>query len=842
MSIPRRLGSVAAWAAGHARAVLAVCGLVAALAAVGATQAPTDAGIGTLVDSDTGSYRATQQVRDDFGEEPIVVLAEGDLQRLVLTSNVFRLLRLEGCLSGKVPKGASALPGPCTELAELEPVEFLSGPATFLNEAVVQIETQLRRLAENVPASQLQEYLVAVASRYGITTVPSIDNEEFVATVVFDLSRPRGTPKARLSYLFPNSHSAQIVIRLKPDLSDADRKRAIDLIEAAVAETTPRKACAEGSKPAPCFELKGGNYVVSGAPVVVDGLAAALKDALLLLFAVAIAVMAATLLLVFRSRLRLLPLAVALAAAAIVFGLLALVGGTLTMASIAVLPILIGLAVDYAIQFQARFDEAEESGLSGVEAVRSAASSGGPTIAIACLATAAGFLALLISPTPMIRSFGLLLIAGVLIAFAFSLTAGFAALALRRQKKDGSPGGWRWGGGPPRRAGASSAEHRGGNPSDRPRPPERLLSLAIQRPVAVLTVGAVLAIAGWALGTQIETVSDVRELAPQSIKAVHDLNEVQEATGVSGEVDVSIEAPDLTDPATIEWTAGFKRRVLKANGFSGKDPSCLEAEICPGPALSDFLVRGSEHPTQARIKATLAALSPYALRGVAPLDSTTGEVGHQALISFGIRAQSLDDQQALIDRVRGAIGTPGEPGGPPPGVTVRLAGLPVIAAEAASDLSTSRYWITLAGLLLVALVLLAAYRSLSRALVPLVPTVLATGWASLVLWLTDIPLNPMSAALGALTVAIATEFGVILSARFHEQGGGVEAALRSAYARTGAAVLASGATAVAGFAVLIASEIQMLRDFGVVTVIDLAAALLGVMVVLPAVLSWNEGR
>ena len=46
----------------------------------------------------------------------------------------------------------------------------------------------------------------------------------------------------------------------------------------------------------------------------------------------------------------------------------------------------------------------------------------------------------------------------------------------------------------------------------------------------------------------------------------------------------------------------------------------------------------------------------------------------------------------------------------------------------------------------------------------------------------------------------------------------------------------------AGFAVLIASEIQMLRDFGIVTVIDLGAALLGVMVVLPAALVWIEER
>ncbi len=195
--------------------------------------------------------------------------------------------------------------------------------------------------------------------------------------------------------------------------------------------------------------------------------------------------------------------------------------------------------------------------------------------------------------------------------------------------------------------------------------------------------------------------------------------------------------------------------------------------------------------------------------------------------------------------MRGEIGKSGAPDGPPAGVEVQLAGLPVIAAESASDLSASRYWLTLAGLLAVALVLLAGYRSLSRALVPLVPTLLATGWASLILWLTGIPLNPMSAALGALTIAIATEFGVILAGRFHDErraGRGAEEALRSAYGRTGAAVLASGATAVAGFAVLIASDIQMLRDFGTVTVIDLAVALAGVMVVLPAALIWIEER
>lgn len=795
----RPFGAIAAWSVRHARPVLVVAALVAIAAAVAATQVDTDAGLSTLVGKGDPTYEATQRVRDEFGEEPVVVLVKGSLPKLLLGKDLIKLLRLEGCLSGKVPKGAKPLPGACGELAEMEPVSFLAGPATFLNEAVVQIDEQLERLSKNLPPEKFNEYLLAVASKYGITSLPSIENEEFVATVVFDLAKARGTPKARLAYLFPNSQSAQIVIRLKPDLTEAERRRAIGLIEDAVAETTPRKACGTGGKAEPCFVLQGGEYVVTGAPVVVDAIARALKDALLLLFGVAIVVMAIVLLLAFRSRLRLLPLALALASAAVLFGLLDLVGGSLTMASVAVLPILIGLAVDYAIQFQARLDEVESTGASGAEAARTAANLSGPTIATACAATAAGFLVLLLSPTPMVRGFGVLLFAGVLLAFALVMTAGFAALGLRGTRE--------------------------ARPLREIRPLAALVDFSVARPVVILGVGVVLAAIGWGVGTQIDTVSEVRQLAPHNLRQVEDLDTFEEATGTTGDLEVLVEAPDLTDPATIEWMAGFKRRVLK------------EDDVTAGPALSDFLTRGGK-VTKSGIEATLAAMSPYSLRQVAPL-GPNGKVGHLALIGFGIKARSLAEGEALLRSVRAQIGEP------PAGVTVHLTGLPVIATEAGTELSSSRYLLALAGLGAVALVLLLLLRSFRRALVPLLPTVLATGWASLLIWLTGIPLNPMSAALGALTIAIATEFAVILSGRFEQErsiGAGVPAALRRAYARTGAAVVASGLTAIAGFAVLIASDIRMLRDFGAVTVIDLAAALLGVIVILPATLVLLERR
>jgi predicted RND superfamily exporter protein len=114
-----------------------------------------------------------------------------------------------------------------------------------------------------------------------------------------------------------------------------------------------------------------------------------------------------------------------------------------------------------------------------------------------------------------------------------------------------------------------------------------------------------------------------------------------------------------------------------------------------------------------------------------------------------------------------------------------------------------------------------------------------------VLFALRIPLNPMSVVLGALVVAIATEFSVLLSERYagerragHDPG----EALARTYRSTGAAVLASGTTAIAGFAVLVVSDVRMLRDFGLVTVVDLVVALAGVMIVLPAVLMLAERR
>jgi uncharacterized protein len=851
--------------------VLAITALLALGGAALALRLEPSAATETLVDRGSDSFQATERFKRAFGDEAVLVLVRGKLANTVLSDDLGRMLSLEGCLSGNVPdnkRGLGSLPPVCREIAELKPAKVVFGPGTFINTSVNEIVEEYarrqqanrrqaeraaeaarrlskrrgdppsaqERLAEaafNAVTAQFVQQTIALGLRYGITGVPRIDDPQFVSRLVFGSSTD--TPKSRFAYLFPSRNAAMITIRLRPDLSDEERRRAIGLFRTATEQRVfqPRR---------------GAEYIVTGVPVVSEGLADAVQRSIFVLLGAALLLMAATLALVFRTRLRLLPLALALAAAAMTFGVLYLVGGDLTMASIAVLPVLIGLAVDYAIQFQARFDEqvartpirghsAEPgaSGREGPDAATAAAAAGGPTILTAGIATAAGFLVLLLSPVPMVRGFGALLVVGIGLALLCALCAGFAALARFGGRREApAPAAL----GRPRRLGAhprveAGREWLAGRAW-------RTLGVALSRPRRVLAIGLALAVVGLALDTQSEVVSDVRELVPQDLQELRDVNVLQEETGVSGEIDVTVRADDITDREVIAWMTRFQAGVLREHGYR-PGRRCTQKrnppELCPALSLPDlFSTSGTE---QVQVRQLLDAVPPYFSQGVVTPDRKT------ANLAFGIRLMPLDRQEEVVDDIKERLD-------PPEGVEASVVGLPVLAAEANGALASPwrRGLTLLAALGGVLLILLLARRSLREAAVPLIPIGLATGWSAGVLFVLgllpgslEVDLNPMSVALGALVIALSTEFSVLLSSRYLQEraaGAGPARAIELTYASTGAAVLASGATAIAGFAALIASDIRMLRDFGIVTVVDLTVSLLGVMIVLPAAIMWAE--
>jgi hydrophobe/amphiphile efflux-3 (HAE3) family protein len=844
----------------------------------------------TFVSSSSAQYRATQRYYRSFGEEPMSVVVRGSLQQLLLSSDIDKLVGLEGCLSGNVPASALAAEGgtsgPCGQLTKAGTVKVVLGPGTFVNEAAEQIDEQLisqtkqaeaqARAAQQVVSraalahghstaeaqtlgaqassitmKRFQEGIATLALQYGLTSKPSLDDPGFVSTLVFDSSKPVGTPKQRFSYLFPSPDAALISVRMKPGLSASARARTIALIGRAVAMKQWRLA-------------HGETYLVTGEPAIVSDLTNSISHSIELLGLAVLAVMAIALSLIFRGRPRLLPLGVALLASALTFGTLSLLSSSLTVAQVAVLPILVGLAVDHAIQFQSRVEEILVAGVSdGRVAVREAARVSAPTIATAVAASIAATLVLALSPVPMVRGFGVLLAVGIAIAFACALTVGSAALVVTGRhgsesspdrssgdsvRVDAAPAG-----GPAsgvRRAlrltefagrgrELLAPAWRGARELLMDNPLTRLISRAaldraVRHPGRVLGVGLALAALGWGLDTQTKVQTNIEKLVPQDTASLRNLNTLERLSGVGGVIALTIGGANVVKPATIEWMSSYESAMLKRFGYTA-DRGCGKARLCPAFSLPDlFRHEGAKAKLKsAEVSALLDAIPPYFSQEViAP--------GRRlASLAFGIKLMSLDEQQRVIEAMRASLH-------PPNGVSAQLVGLPVLAAQANAQVASPwrRLQTLLAGLAAVALVLLIAFAGdVRRALTPLTPIVLVSGWSALILFAVRVPLNPMSLALGTLVIAITTEFSVLLSERHRQEqlaGHDVVQALRRTYRHTGAAVAASGVTAIAGFGVLVLSDIAMLRDFGLVTVIDLSVSLVGVLVALPAALVLAE--
>lgn len=848
--------------------VAATLGLAGAALALGLSPS---AATSTFVSSSSPQYTATQRYYKSFGEEPVDVLVKGDLQQLLLSSDIDRLLGLEGCLSGNVPARAlgaeGGRDGPCGRLTRAKTVKVVLGPGTFVNEAAGQIDEQLTsqtkqaeaqaraaqrvvtkaalargltaaeaqalgKQASGITMARFQEGVATLALRYGLTAKPSLDAPGFVSTLVFDSAKPAGTPKQRFAYLFPSPDAALISVRMRSGLSEGQRAHTIALIGQAVAMKQWRLQ-------------HGGTYLVTGEPAIVSDLTSSISRSIELLLLAVLVVMAIALSLIFRGRPRLLPLLVALLATALTFGALALIGSSLTVAQVAVLPVLVGLAVDYAIQFQSRAGEivagrAGDRPSSLAAAVREAARVGAPTIATAGAASAAATLVLLLSPVPMVRGFGALLAVGIAIAFVCALTVGSAALVVAGG--DGARGAssasrpvsaWHSARAQMAPAWRGARELLVDNPLTRG-VSSAALTHAVRSPGRVLGVGLALAALGWGLDTQTHVQTDITKLVPQNTASLRNLNTLERLSGVGGEIDLMVSGADVTKPATIEWMSSYESAMLRRFGYT-TGRGCGKARLCPAFSLPDLFAReGAKSKLKtAEVNGLLDAIPPYFSQDV------IAPGRRAATLAFGIRLMSLDEQQRVIEAMRSSLR-------PPKGVTARLVGLPVLAAQANARVASPwrRLEILLAGLAAVALVLLIAFRGdRRRVLTPLVPIVLASGWSALVLFAVRVPLNPMSVTLGALVIAISTEFSVLLAERHRQErlaGHDMVEALRRTYRHTGAAVAASGVTAIAGFGVLVLSDIAMLRDFGLVTLIDLSVSLVGVLVVLPAALMLSE--
>jgi predicted RND superfamily exporter protein len=345
-----------------------------------------------------------------------------------------------------------------------------------------------------------------------------------------------------------------------------------------------------------------------------------------------------------------------------------------------------------------------------------------------------------------------------------------------------------------------------------------------------LAVASVLIFAGGALVEgKLELQTDPIQWVNQQSQVIKDLNVVNKETGSSSELGVFVQSNQDFSDKTVGFLDEFTRGQLE------KYPKTLLTGSSIVEVVSDLSdVPGAAHlsPTGEQVKAAY---------DVAPKDVqlSTAKPSSDALnLDFRTGPSGLDARAKVVKEIRATTH-------PPAGVSATPSGLAVVGVGLLDNLEANRILLTYLAILFVFLFLTVRLRSIVRALLSLVPVLIAVGAASLFEWMLSLKLSPMTAVGGPLVVAACTEFTSLILLRFVEErrrGLLPRAAVDVTARRTGRAFIVSALAAISGVGVIALSSLPLLRDFGMVVALNVAVALLSALVILPPLLVWADEK
>ena len=532
------------------------------------------------------------------------------------------------------------MPSECTALASTKPVKVVYGPGTFINTAAERInqgilaqsqqaqtagaaaETAARELAKAKGYSKARAgparrrggqarapavHLPGPAARAAVraheqrrrSTTP-----DFVSQLMFDPTQ--GRERAEGALRVPRAEPAR---GADPGAAEAEPERSSSSGGRSRWSSGRRRRSASSSM------SNGQHYVVSGVPVVADALAQSVQHAIFVLLVAVLLVMAAVLALVFRRgcgccrwRSR------SAAAGARVRG-----GGARgrqphdgvgRRAAGADRP---GGGLRDPVPRALRGVEPQRA-VARAEAAPAAAALGGPTIATAGLATAVGFLVLLLSPVPMVRGFGGVLVLGIALALRVRAHRRLrGARALRRVRARRRPTCRRsCRACAPAARGTRPAPRRGRRAWSRASQPVRAAlrhgdrSAADRAAVGLLLAAARLGRRHADQGRSPTSASSCRRTCPRSRTSTS----CSRPPASPGEIDVMVRANDLTDPSVVELDDGL--RVARAGGARLQGRRHLHPGQEPARALPGVLAAGSvQRPPRTGItRASIKRSSP----------------------------------------------------------------------------------------------------------------------------------------------------------------------------------------------------------------------------------------
>ena len=681
-------------------------------------------------------------------------------------------VRTMGTNTQKIQTGTTSTAGALNTIGSTLSSE-LSGMKEGLKDAISPQE--LKTMAEGFVSmgTNLQDIstglsLFQTKSTMMEASVPSLASE--MDLVLYE----EGSLRSAFNDVVVSDTQVLMMIKLDGNLNDTEKERLTNLVIASIDDAG--------------FTTL--NPTISGKTVLDMALRSEMKSSMMVMVALAVLIMFAVLLLVFKVKWRMLSLAVIFVSVIATLGFMSWVNVPVTMVSMAVFPILIGLGIDYSIQFHNRFHE-EQS-------VQTTLSQIGKAVGIAVFATVLGFISLYASPVPMIQDFGKMLTIGVIVSFLGSiflllpiiqigkLNDHPVKLIAKNDKKN------------------SKLDHFFGG----------LTKLTLKLSIPILLTVLLLAGYGIYVDNQVGVETDIETFMPQDLPALVDIHKIRDAVETTDQIAIYLKDENILSEDNLVWIDAKVQTLLS------KYPD----EIVSIKSLSSLLnTLGVDENTSYEDKLRMIDDLPATQRAMfVNVDE------RESLILVNIKHLSTEDAKALIQNLKIDLGDAP--------MNVQLTGKTVMDVEMVEGLTSGRITMTLLGLGLVFMALLVIYRNLFKALIPIIPVVLIIGISSLIMVGMNIDFTPITATLGALVLGMGSEMTIMVMERYLEEreiGLTKQDAMSLSIQKIGKAVLASGLTTIGGFAVLLFSDFVILQDFGFMTVINISLALLSTFIVLP---------
>ena len=552
---------------------------------------------------------------------------------------------------------------------------------------------------------------------------------------------------------------------------------------------------------------------ITGQPVFENAAFGLMLPEMITLFAGAFALILVVVYLVMRGRLArgrevVLSLGVAMLALVYMAGAMGLLGYSFNAIMLGVMPVALGLGIDYGLQIQTRYAEARENGAAPVDAAGLATRTTGRALLIAMGTTVVGLGSLLVSPVPPVRQFGVTSAIAVLSAMALSVTLLPALLvrfdAGRPRDVDGTGTGIG--------ADGDRVEDVFGRLTDRG---------TAGRPALTLVL-ALLVVSGGAYAyPQVEPRQEMLDFWPQDLDAKNDLERLSDTVDSPKRIYVLIETDRAYSPETFRDVAAFQRLMLENDRVNG----------VRSPVTAVRLATGGVPETTSGLDAALAART-----GDGPLSIENPDRHPSRLVvTFAVDDVEGEAVRTLIEEFEGNAALTLDPG-----VGVRVTGKPVLNRTVIENVTAGLTPMTLLSFLLGGGFLALAFRSIRISAV-LVGSVAGTAALAVAgaMYAFSIPWNPLTITMSSIALGVGVDYGVHVFERFEheiEHGATDRAAAATAVAKLARPVLGSSLTTIFGFGILVVSRFPVLANFGRVTVLAIGFALAGALLVLPAAL------